>query len=201
MRFIPEALARAVRRHRRVVAAALAGLSVLAALNVVTPSPGMPTVIAARSIAGGAVLTAADLTVVGLPERGVAEGSFTDPQTLIGRRVVARIPRNRVVTDADLLDAEGQLGPGMLALPVRFADNAGAGLLATGSRIDVLGSQLDGAGHAVVASNVAVLTLAETEPGILGGGQDASVVLEVTQAQAEAIAGAAASGPISFAIR
>jgi Flp pilus assembly protein CpaB len=206
MRSIPllDPLRRAFRWHRRWFAAVFAAIAVLAALNAVAArEPGeVSAVLAARDIAGGARLTEADLREVRLPAELVPEGAPADAGQLLGRTVISRIPERGVLTAANLLDSAGLVGPGKVAMPVRFGEAAALALLRVGGRIDVLGSGADGADYAVVASAVRVVALpASTDPGLLGGGQGALALVEVDSAQAAAIAAASAVSALSFALR
>lgn len=201
---ILDSLRRAFRRHRRGFAALLATVAVLAALNSLSPrATGLvTTVVAARSVAGGSTLDAEDLELLDLPSAAVADGAFSEIRQLVGQTVVATVPRRRVLTTADLVGADGQLAAGKLALPVRFGEPAFVSLLRAGSRIDVLGSSTDGATYGVVAGEVRVVAIpAAADSGIMGGSQAPLVLLEVSSAQAAAIAGAAAVSSLSFALR
>ena len=178
--------------------AVLAGLSSLAQRD----SDGEPVVVAARTIAGGAEIVAADLVVVRLPDAAVADGHFADPQQIVGRTVVAEVPTRGVLTASDLLGETGQVAPGRVALPVRFGESSTVSLLRVGVRVDILGPTAEGSGYGVVAGDVRVAAIPElTESGVLGGGRSELVLVEVTTAQATQIAGAAAVSELSFALR
>lgn len=206
MRSVPliDPLFRALRWHRRWFAALFAGLAVLAALNTVTnsESSGTFTVVAARSIPGGATLGADDLRTVRLPAALVAEGAFTDTSLLVGRRVLIQVPERSVLTAANLLESDSLVAAGKLALPVRFGDATALPLLRIGARIAVLGAVANGSDYGVVARDVRVVAIpALSDAGMLGGSQPGLVLVEVDTLQATAIAAAAAVSAVSFALR
>jgi len=198
-------LLRAFRWHRRWFAAIFAAIAVLAALNAVNHdrSDLREVVVAARSITGGAKLTAADLRLVRLPAEAVPDGAVSDLDALIGRTSTAGLPLRRVLVEADLLGEPGGLAAGRVALPVQFADNQAVGLLSSGTRIDVLGPHAGSAGYQVVAADVRVITAVtqSASSGPFGGGEAGPVLLEVDADQASEILAAAAIGSISFALR
>ena len=206
MRSVPliDPLLRASRWHRRWFAALFAGLAVLATLNTVTnsESSGTFTVVAARNIPGGTTLGAADLRTVRLPAALVAQGAFTEPGLLIGRRVLIQVPERSVLTPANLLESDSLVAAGKVALPVRFADAAALPLLRVGARIDVLGATANGSDYGVVARDVRVVAIpALSDTGVLGGSQPGVVLVEVDTLQATAVAAAASVSAVSFALR
>jgi Flp pilus assembly protein CpaB len=199
-----DSLRRAFRWHRRAFAALLVALSVLAGVNALSQrdSTAVPVVVAARTIAGGADIVPADLTLAHLPSSAVAEGAVSDPQRLVGRTVVAEVPVRRVLTASDLLGEAGGLAPGTVALPVRFGESATISLLRVGARIDILGPSAEGSGYAVVAGDVRVAAIPKApDEGVLGGGGSDLVLIEVTNDQATRIASSASVSDLSFALR
>ncbi len=158
--------------------------------------------VAARPIAAGTKLTAADLQVVRLPADAVAEGAFGGAEPLLGQTVVGPVPRRQVLTGSDLLGGQGQVRPGKVALPTRFQDAGATSLLRAGGRIDVLGAAGEGVGFQVVAADVVVLAvLGDADSGLMGGQQSGLSLLEVSTDQAAAIAAAAAVSGLSFTLR
>lgn len=206
MRSVPflESLLRALRWHRRWFAALFAALAVLAVLNTFsgTETSGVPTVVAARTIPGGTKVVAADLRLERLPPSMVPDGAFGDPVALIGHTVVIPVPERSILTPSILLESGAHVGGGKVALPVRFAEATALPLLRVGAHIDVLGAAANGSDYGVVASDVRVVAIpAPSEGGVLGGGQDGLVLVEVDSAQAAAIAAAASVSAVSFALR
>lgn len=206
MRSIPflDPLLRAFRWHRRWFAALFAAIAVLAGLNMLSAaqSAGVRVVVAGRDIPGGSRLGADDLRMVILPPAAVAAGAFTDIDQAVGRTVVVGIPERQVLTPVALLGAEGQVAPGKVALPVIFGTAGAVSLLSVGSRIDALGADASGSGYGVVATDVRVAALPESEdPDLLGGTTSQVVLLEVNSAQAAAIVAAMSVSSVSFALR
>jgi Flp pilus assembly protein CpaB len=198
-----ESLRRAFRWHRRTFAALFAAVAVLAGLNTLASrgSDGVPVVVAAHTITGGATVTASDLLVVRVPLAYVPDGAFADPGPLIGRTAVVEMPSRTILVPSSLLGTDGAVAAGDVALPVRFGESATVPLLRVGGRIDVLGPS-GGSEYGVVAANVRVVAVpAGGDGGLLGGGQSALVLLEVSSAQASAIAASAAVSSLSFALR
>ena len=199
-----DSLRRAFRWHRRAFAALFAAVAVLAALSSLSArqSSGTDVLVAARTIAGGSPVVTADLKLERLPASGVPEGAITDPELVVGRTVVAEVPARRVLTGSDLLSAGGLAGPGLVALPVRFGESATVALLEVGSRIDILGPTAGAEAYGVVAASVRVVAIPKGgETGLLSGAQAELVLVEVTSAQAAAIAASASVSPLSFALR
>jgi Flp pilus assembly protein CpaB len=200
-------LSRRLDRHRRAAVAVLVGVAVLASLSAVTPKPRPTTLVwtAARDLAGGAPLQAADIALHPLPPTDVPAGALVGQRAPLGRVLAAPVRRGEPLTDVRLvgpalLAALGQDGD--VAVPVRVADGAAAAALArAGDVVDVLvSSDRDGAADAarVVASAVTVLATPRAD----GTGGDAGlVVVAATAAQASTLAQAAVTGRLSLALR
>ena len=139
-------LVRAVSWHRRLVAAACAAVAATAGLQVLRPAapPTSPVVVAATGLAGGRLLTAADLAVRAAAPDSVPDGAYADLQSLVGRRLAAPLGTGEVVTGRRLVgptllaDFTGELGPGAVETPVRITDPGPLVLLRPGDRVDVI---------------------------------------------------------------
>lgn len=198
-------LVRALARHRRLLAAGLAAGAVATALPVLAPPapPGTTVVVAARDLAGGTLLTDALVRRVQLPEAVVPAGALPPGESLAGARTSGPVRRGEPLTDVrlvgpGLLAASGD--PDLMAVPVRLADVASAGLLRPGDRVDVVaaGTAPEGAGDAqVVAAGVAVLSVPQQEPAAEG----ALVVLAVSRSTALRLASAAVTSRLTAALR
>lgn len=194
---------RAFRWHRRTFAALFVAVAVLATLNTLTASsgPGVPVLIAIRTIPGGATVTADAVAVVHAPAELVADGAFTAVDSVVGRTAVVDVPARAALTPSALLGNEGQVSAGKVALPVRFAEASAVALLRVGSRIDVLGPTAEGSEFGVVAAGVRVVAIpAHGTDGVLGGSEPPLVLLEVDSAEAARIAAAASVSSVSFAL-
>jgi Flp pilus assembly protein CpaB len=165
-----------------VAAAAAVGLRILA------PAPPrlVPVVVATHDIAAGHRLAAGDVRVAGWlpgtgPRRAVAQAAGA-----VGRVSAGPLAAGSAVTEADLLGPGLLTGqpPGLLAVPVRVAESAAAGLVRRGDRVDVIavagsggaagagasgGSGGSGASLAVVTG---VVVLADPAGGETGGDSD-----------------------------
>lgn len=198
----------ALQWHRRLVAAVLAGVAVVAALTVLAPHQAGSRQVwaAARDLSGGAPLHAGDVVLLRLPTSAVPAGALVAGATVVGRFLAAPVRRGEPLTDVRLL------GPsllaalprhGLVAVPVRVADGAAAAAVTRpGDVVDVLATgDLTGdatsAEPEVVAAGVTVLAVP-----VHDGGDDAGlVVVAVTPDQAAAIASAADTRRLSLVLR
>jgi pilus assembly protein CpaB len=195
-------LSRAVRHHRALLAAGLVAAGVATALPLLAPPP-VPTLVvlaAARDLAPGAPLTAADLAPVALPRDLVPQGALTATDGAVGRAVAGPVRRGEPLTDVRLLGA-GLLvsGRGLVATPVRLADPATAALLHAGDRVDVLAAASDGrpTTATTVAAGVQVLAV---PAGAQGEPDGALVVLAATPQTAARLAAAAVGSRLSVTV-
>jgi len=200
-----DSLVRAFRWHRRWFAAILAAVAVLATLDALSPAASgtVSVVVAAHEIAGGSTIAASDLEVLPFPASVVADGAFDDPSGLVGKEVVVTIPARRPLTGADLLDAAALVGPGKVAVPVRFSDAGTVAILRVGSRVDVLGQNAPDAVVGTIARDLRVVAIPGSEAGgALGSSSGGGLVLvEADEAQSAAILAAASGGTLGYVLR
>lgn len=216
------AVTRLLRRHRRGVAAVLAGLSVLVlgvALRPPTPATA-PVVVAARDLPTGHRIEVPDLARGTVALGASGPGTTADPQGLVGRVLAAPLARGEAVTALRLMTPPGAAWAtpaGTTPLPVRFSDGAAVALLSAGQRVDVLAASapvVDDATMGLLPARVVArdaLVLAVTGPdlqgadGLLDAGPGADqaplVVLAVSPGEALAVAGARAGSELTFALR
>jgi Flp pilus assembly protein CpaB len=208
----------AVRRHRRLIAAGLIGLTAALSVSALAPKPP-PTVVvvtAAHDLAAGATLTAADLRPLAVPPSDVPAGAVFDSALVAGRRLSGPLRRGELLTDVRL--DEGLLhrpGGGLVSVAVRLADTQAAQLLRPGQWVDVLAANTStepGAAPtaaAVVAAGVAVVAIPvgaaaagglNANPGADVGGEGALVVLATTPLQARQLAQAQVSARLSAVV-
>jgi pilus assembly protein CpaB len=174
-----------------------------------TPAIGATehVVVAARDLAAGTELAAADLRIVSMPVAIVPSGSSPRAAGLIGRVAAGAIRRGEALTDARVVGpglAVG-LGPGeSAAVPVRVADPDSAALVRVGDRVDVLGMPVapDGtqatAGETVtVASAVRVLAVLRSRDPADG----VVLVVATSEAAARTLAGAAGRHRLTVNVR
>ncbi|WP_326634840.1 flagellar biosynthesis protein FlgA [Nonomuraea fuscirosea] len=185
-------------RRRRLVAAAFAALSVLAAFLATRPAASAPTVlVAARDLAAGP-LDPADFHPAALvppPAGAVRTISPSASQTL-----TAPMRRGEPLTDARLLSSY-RLPPGLVATPVRISDPAAAALLSPGSTITLLASYAEGVPARQIAPDSQVLTIPGASSPSLSSSNGSLIVLATTITQAAELATAQAHARLSIAIK
>lgn len=191
---------RAVLVRRRVLAALLAALAVLAGLHAVAapPPPTTAVLVAAQDLAGGRTLGEGDLLRVEVPDDVVPSGALADPAAVTGRVLAAPVRRGEPLTDLRLV-APGLLDgyPGLVATPVRVADADVARLLGTGDLVDLVATDPRTSESVVVATRAPVVALPRTRRagGALTGG--GLVVVAVDRTTALALTGAASTAVVS----
>ena len=158
---------------------------------------GVAVVVAAHDLPAGQLLVADDLTVVSLPPAVVPDGATGDVSSVIQRRLVLPMRRHEPLTDVRLLDSAllQRLGPGLRAVPVRFADQAAAQVVLAGSTIDIFGRSDAGTATGAVASGVVVLrVLAPDDQGVV-------LLIAADVAAASRLTTAMGTGALSVALR
>jgi pilus assembly protein CpaB len=171
-------------------------------------------VVAARSAPIGARITADDVRVVEWPLDHMVAASFSSPEQVVGRGLLAAVVENEPLTAAKLAPREAGAGlpsaipTGQRAISVRVNEVIGvAGFVGPGARVDVIATLRTGQDSTarVLVSNVLVLTVGtrsdqeatlEVKPG-------ASTVatLAVTLEQAQRIALAQVEGQLTLTLR
>ncbi len=194
-------------RNRRMVAALLAAVAVILAVNAVRPG-GAATVevwVAAHDLGGGEPLHRADLALEALPRSAVPAGAIVTRTAPVGVMLGAPVRRGEPLTDVRLLSPyllAAAASPRDLAVPVRVTDGPAAlALVRPGERVAVIAAGDTGVGsaapaHTVVAA-VRVLAVPEhsTDDGL------ALVVVAATPRQATELASIPSSDRISVAVR
>jgi len=197
-----------------VVAVLLISAAVLALRPQPAPTPVATSVgatdhvvVAARDVAAGTELAAADLRTVPMPAGLVPAGSSRRAVVLIGRIAAGAIRRGEAVTDARVVGpglATG-LGPGeSAAVPVRIADPDAAALVRVGDRVDVLGTPVAPDGTQATAGQTVAVASAVRVLAVLGSRDPADGVLLVVatgQAAARTLAGAAVRHRLTVNVR
>jgi len=201
-------LRRAVSWHRRLLAAGLAAIAVAAGIHAVEPAEPVtvPVLVAARDLAAGVPLVAADLEVRALPEALVPLGVLRPGDETVGRLLTGAVRAGETLTDVRLLGSSlvDGLSAGAVATPVRVADAGVAGLVRPGDRVDVLATPatLDaevGATH-VAASGVIVVAI--PDPSTPGGFGDGALLVLATSPQTAAdLAAATVTSRLSITVR
>lgn len=209
---------RLLHRHRRPLAAVLAGAAALLALVSLRP-PDPPTVavlVTRADVAPGQVLGPSDVEVAAWPPGVAPAGVLTSFEELPDRPVAAPLVAGEPLLPERFL-APSMLavyGAGLVAAPVRLADAGSAGLLRAGDIVDVLAATAAtmpedvGTAARTVASRVRVLLAGVDHTGATDGlsaavapSDGALVVLLTTQQTAAEIAGAAVTSRLSVVLR
>lgn len=186
---------------RRVVAGLLAATALVLALSPVERD-GVPVVLAARDLAAGSTVTAADLRTARWPAELVPAGAVASPGAAEGRVLVGAARAGEPVTDVRLAGRELAAlltgAPDAAAVPVRLADAAVARLLFPGARVDVVtvGPEADGV---VLAAAVAVLAVLPPQAPASAGG--ALVLVAMPRVTAARVAAASLSGELAVTLR
>jgi Flp pilus assembly protein CpaB len=181
---------RFVFEHRRLLAAAFAGLAVLTALSALRQEPDGTSVLVARhDLRSGHVLTASDLRTSSVPpaarpSHALGRGSA------IGRRVAGPMRAGEAITDYRVLQDDALSGYADDAVLTTIRVDRADGLtgLHVGDRVDVVAVDPDGESKAkVVARAVEVVTL----PASTGGTEVVPVGIVTTEKIALTLATAA----------
>lgn len=129
---------RRVLLHRRPLAALIAAIAVLVALQAMSPPPPRTVSVwtAGRDLPGGTVLSRADLTSTGFAAGTVPGDVIADPHDVVGRTLAAPMSRGEALTGLRTV-APGLLRgyPDRTAVPLRVTDSAVVGLLRVGDRV------------------------------------------------------------------
>ncbi|MGO4957380.1 SAF domain-containing protein [Luteococcus sp. Sow4_B9] len=194
------ALARAVRWHRRSLAAVTAALATLLTIQAISPPApdGTDVVVAARELAAGSTITAADLRVVSYPPQLAPEGAATATESLVGRVLTATAPPGMPLTDSSLLSTN-QPVDGEMLVPFGISDAGILALVQPGDRITVVGPGADGQVQ-TLAKRVRVVTTPQRQSDALGGTGNPLLVVACDPATASRLAAAAASQPLGIAL-
>jgi Flp pilus assembly protein CpaB len=164
-------------------------------------------VVAARDLAAGTELAAADLRIVSMPVGIVPSGSSPRAAGLIGRIAAAAIRRGEALTDARVVGPglTAGLGPGeSAAVPVRIADPDAAALVRVGDRVDVLGTPVAPDGTQATASETVTVASAVRVLAVLRSRDPADgivLVLATGEAAARTLAGAAVRHRLTVNVR
>ncbi|HEY5853130.1 MAG TPA: SAF domain-containing protein [Aldersonia sp.] len=184
-------------RARRVLAAALALLAVALAFRGDPGREHVTVVAASRDLAPGVRLDVADVRLTEIAAGDAPTGALTDLDAALGHILAGAARTGEVFTDTRLLGprlAEVSAGTtDARIVPIRLADNAVAGLLRVGDRVDVVAAGPDvGPGDAAVpetlGADVAVVLVSEA-----GTGRSTDRMVLVAMPAAQSVQVAAAS--------
>jgi pilus assembly protein CpaB len=170
--------------------------------------------VAAKDLAVGSQVTAADVKLIAWPAASPIAGAFSTTDEVVGRGLMAPVVANEPLTTSKVAPKEAGSGlspiitPGMRAISVKVDEVVGvAGFVVPGTRVDVVGTinQRDQSVARVVVGNVQVLaagTKVDQQQVRDGRPQPATVVtLLVSPEDAERISLAALVGRITLTLR
>lgn len=190
---------------RRVAAGALVLLAAVAALRPDPADGQSDVVVAARDLAPGARLTAADLRIESRSATTIPEGSQSDPDELVGSTLAGPARRGEVLTDVRVLGprlAEAAAGPDARVVPLHLTDSALLDLVRPGDVVDVLAVSSsaaagdDGDNRPRVVATAAVVVL--VSPKTKDAGRDGVVLVALPVWKANEVAGASLSQAITL---
>ncbi len=185
-----------------------------APLTVLPEKPARPVVVASAPISYGTVLQAEHLEVLSWPAEA-PEGSFSDPQALIGRAILVETVTDEPILEGKLAPVDGMGGlsavipRGKRAVSVRVNEIIGvAGFVLPRTRVDVLVSinprgDKENAASKVILQNVEVLAAGQTtERDAEGKPRTVNVItLLVDPQEAEKLTVASHEGELQLALR
>ncbi|OBK74833.1 SAF domain-containing protein [Mycobacterium sp. 1274761.0] len=180
---------------RRVAAAALVLLAAVAAFRSDPQGERSDIVVAARDLAPGVELTAADVRIEQRLAATIPDGSRTAVADVVGSTLAGPARRGEVLTDVRLLGsrlAQSAAGRDARIVPLHLADTALLDLVRPGDVVDVLAAaDQAGPGDAdprVVATDAVVVLVSEKQKG--PGAGDRVVLIALPAQAANDVAGA-----------
>ena len=191
----------AIARHRRILAATLAAIAVLATLAAAKQAaPKQSVVVALHALKAGTTVTADDLSVRSVStDVGPAARAVGD---LVGRNLTVAVEAGQPLFDNFVL-TRTRVPAGLAAVPLRASDSAVAALVYAGEQVDVIGQRSPNETATLLASNVTVLTVTVTRStGLLKANDQPGVVVVLTDVDTAAtLAAASLVGPVALALR
>lgn len=190
---------------RRVLAALLVLTAAALAVAPAHPpdQPTVPMLVAARALAPGATLRAADVRVVAAPEPLRPAAALHSVGQVRGRVLAGAATEGEPITTTRLVGAENSRlstgAPDAVAVPVRLTDPAVAALLSPGTRVDVVTVGADG-GPSVLATAARVITVRVDEPAAPGAERDRLVVIALPREMARRVASIALDQPVAVTL-
>lgn len=193
-------LLRALRWHRRKIAAGFAVIAVFATLSALTPVPNdvVDVVTAAKALPAGTKLGASDVKVRQVPRPLVPDEAITQPEQAHGRTLAASLTSGSILTSATILgEASVAANPDEQLVPIRVADTGVVNLLRVGDHISVVAVSFDGK-QSVLATRVRVAALPQQSNSSIESG--ALIVVAADQPTAAKLAGAGAQSKLGIVL-
>jgi hypothetical protein len=152
-------------------------------------------------LAGGAVLTAADLVVREVFAADAPQGFLTEPGALVGRTLAGPAAEGQILTELAVVTARSTVAAGHVVAPLRLADAGLVELLRPGDLVDVLGADERTAEARVVAPAVRVVTVPAGDDATSTEASGGLVLVEVSATAASSLVQAAAAGSLTVTWR
>lgn len=199
--------------RRRLIAAGLAGVAVLATVSALRPpaAPADTVWVAAHDLTGGSALTADDVEAERLPTADVPDGAARSRAGVVGRLLAAPMRRGEPFTDVRLLSGSllaAAALPGDVAVPVRVTDGSAAlALVHTGDTVNVIAVADPGDGGPATSTTVVHDVRVLAIPGRSAPSNDGSdaggglLIVAANSHQAAALARATTTAQLSVAVQ
>ena len=190
---------RAVSWHRRKLAVLAAIGAVLTGVSAAAP-PGPPTIDVVRArtqLAGGAMLTADDLSVDRVVAADAPAGAVTETEALVGKTLAAPVAARQVLTALAVVTARSAVSPAHVLAPMKIADLDLAAQLRPGDRVDVLAADDTSPKASVVAVGARVVTVPQIDPEAQNASTGALILVDVDAQTAALLARAAVSATLT----
>lgn len=187
---------------RRLAAGVLAITALVLALLPPAGSRGTAVLVTTAELAAGTTVRAADLAVRWWPGDLVPAGALQDPAAADGRVLIGAARAGEPLTDVRLAgNPTPGAGPNTAAVPVRLADPGVAGLLAPGSRVDVVGLGDPDGTPVVLAPDAAVLAVLPAADGAIGPSAGRMILVAMPRELATRVAAASVTDQLAVTLR
>jgi Flp pilus assembly protein CpaB len=155
--------------------------------------------VAARDVAAGETLTAADLGTARVKAEGdILSSLVTSADALEGKVAARGIVAGTLISAGDVLEGATPDGLASMAIPIDPSHAAG-GLIRPGDRVDLVDVTREG-GASYVVRDAPVLSISEARTGALAGSGGEHLVIGVTADQVLDVAEAIADGSVDVVV-
>ena len=178
---------RLVRKHRRLVIAALVFVAVWIALTSLKATPETVNVlVAAHDLPAGSIVSEGDVASIALPRDVLSGAELSGPQQVVGRILLTPMRTHEPISTTRLLDVR-DVAAGHVLLVVRLGPQQ-VRFIHSGDRVNLIGV-VEGQGHVLASAARVVVTTSESP--------DSGLLVEVPENSAPALAAASEQGSLS----
>ena len=178
---------RLVRKHRRIVIAALVFVAVWIALTSLKATPETVNVlVAAHDLPAGSIVSEGDVASIALPRDVLSGAELSGPQQVVGRILLTPMRTHEPISTTRLLDVR-DVAVGHVLLVVRLGPQQ-VRFIHSGDRVNLIGV-VEGQGHVLASAARVVVTTSESP--------DSGLLVEVPENSAPALAAASEQGSLS----